>query len=89
MPTVRLLIKGKVQGVFYRASAKDVAAELGIKGWICNTRSGDVEALISGTAQQVQQFRNWCIKGPVRAVVDSVVMTEEAEIEFDNFSIRR
>ena len=41
MPTVHLLISGKVQGVFFRATAKDVADEIGITGWVKNTDEGD------------------------------------------------
>ena len=60
MPTVHLLIKGKVQGVFYRASAKNIAKENGITGWIKNTKEGDVEAMISGSQEQVDMFIKWC-----------------------------
>jgi acylphosphatase len=42
MPTVHLLVKGKVQGVFFRATAKDVADKMGVKGWVRNTEEGNV-----------------------------------------------
>ena len=59
MPTKRLLIKGKVQGVFYRATARDVAERIGITGWIKNTDEGDVEAMLTGTDDQLAEFTRW------------------------------
>lgn len=89
MYTVHLLIKGKVQGVFYRASAKKVADELGLTGWIKNTREGDVEAIACGERDSVLDFANWCKKGPARARVENVVVTERTEEKFDGFEIVR
>ena len=56
MPTVHLLIKGKVQGVFYRASAKEKAGGLKLTGWVKNTPAGDVEAVASSTEENVKEF---------------------------------
>lgn len=53
MPTFHLLIKGKVQGIFYRASAKETADKTGITGWVKNTPEGDVEAVATGTEEQL------------------------------------
>ncbi len=89
MPTVHLLIKGKVQGVFYRATTKDVADEYGITGWIRNTKEGDVEAEASGTDDQLQRFIEWCRLGPRRAVVIDVVVTEKPYKDFTEFKIIR
>ncbi len=89
MPTVHLLIKGKVQGVFYRASAKEVADGLGITGWIKNTANGDVEAMATGNAEQVRLFVAWCEQGPRKAVVEEVISTAQEEIVFDVFSVKR
>jgi acylphosphatase len=89
MPTVHLLIKGKVQGVFYRASAKEVADGLGITGWIKNTANGDVEAMASGNAEQVRQFIAWCERGPQKAIVEHVISTPQEEIAFNVFSVKR
>jgi acylphosphatase len=89
MPTKHLLIKGKVQGVFYRATAKDVADGLGITGWIRNTGEGDVEALVSGTEEQLAAFIAWCRRGPSAAVVKSVDENDEEEKLFENFFIVR
>lgn len=89
MPTKHLLIKGKVQGVFYRATAKDVAGKLGITGWIKNTEDGHVEAMVTGPELQLAQFINWCKQGPSRAVVASVGEKEVAGEIFDGFRVIR
>jgi len=89
MPTVHLLIKGKVQGVFYRATAKDVAKELGLTGWVKNTKEGHVEALASGSNEQLQQFISWCKKGPAKAIVTDVEINFTKEEAFEAFKIIR
>jgi acylphosphatase len=89
MPTVHLLITGKVQGVFYRATAKKVAGDLGVKGWIKNTKDDNVEATITGTEEQLKQFIEWCNKGPARAKVSEVTVTKVADEFFDDFEIER
>ncbi|HEY1022364.1 MAG TPA: acylphosphatase [Flavisolibacter sp.] len=89
MPTHHLLIKGKVQGVFYRASAKEVADALGIGGWIKNTPEGHVEAVVSGAVYQLEDFLTWCHKGPNKAIVTGIAVEELEEESFDNFTILR
>ena len=89
MPTFHLLIKGKVQGVFYRVSAGETAAKTGVKGWIRNSPEGDVEAVVTGTDEQLSQFISWCKKGPPRSKVTEVIATELAEVQFMEFAIRR
>lgn len=89
MYTVYLLITGKVQGVFYRASAKEVADKLGLTGWIKNSGNGDVEALVCGKKDDVLEFINWCRKGPARARVEDVVVTERPEEQYKSFEITR
>lgn len=89
MPTYHLIVKGKVQGVFYRASAREVADSMGITGWVKNTEEGYVEILASGDENQLQQFINWCRKGPSQAIVTDVQVTEKPEVSFDRFRIDR
>ncbi len=89
MPTVHLLIKGRVQGVFYRASAKENATALRLTGWINNTAEGDVEAIATGTEENIKTFIEWCKKGPAKAVVVSVAVTSMPHQFFDSFSVRR
>jgi acylphosphatase len=89
MKTIRLTIKGKVQGVFYRASAKNKADELGVTGWIRNLPDRNVEITATATEKNLQEFIDWCKQGPPRAVVDKVIV-EELEFEaFNGFRIMR
>ncbi len=89
MPTFHLLIKGKVQGVFFRVSAKQIADKTGITGWIRNTSEGDVEAVVTGREEQLKQFISWCKKGPSRAKVTDVTAAQQEEGLFIDFSVRR
>ena len=72
MKAVHLLIDGKVQGVYYRASAMDFAEQNGVCGWIRNTREGKVEAVAQGPEAAVNAFISWCEKGPSGARVSGV-----------------
>lgn len=89
MRTVHLLISGKVQGVFYRSSAQDVAAELSLTGWIRNTEEGCVEATVTGEEMAIHRFIEWCKKGPSRAVVENVAITPKPDQGFNDFKIIR
>ncbi len=89
MPVKRLIIKGKVQGVFYRARAKEAAGAAGITGWVRNTADGHVEAMVSGNEAQLDVFINWCRRGPERAMVTDVIISEEPDTRFDGFRIIR
>ena len=89
MKTIRLTIKGKVQGVFYRATAKDVADQLGIKGWVKNLPDNKVEIKATASEEILQKFMNWCNQGPPRAKVNDVIVEELSLEEFKGFSIIR
>lgn len=89
MATVHLLIKGRVQGVFFRATAKDIADKLGVKGWVKNTSDEDVEAIASGNEDAVQKFIKWCHEGPPKADVTDVIVTKKEEETFKDFSVIR
>jgi acylphosphatase len=90
MPTSHLIIKGRVQGVFYRATAKDMADELGITGWVKNTVDGDVEITATGAEERLQQFIEWCKMGPRKAIVTDVVVTKkDVEEKFKSFAVIR
>ena len=89
MINVHVLISGKVQGVWYRANTKNKAKELGIKGWVRNTKDGRVEAFFQGDGKQVDDMISWCSKGPPLATVTDIVV-EKIEIseDFKGFTIR-
>jgi acylphosphatase len=89
MKTIRLIIKGKVQGVYYRASAKNVADLLGIKGWVKNRPDNNVEITATAADDVLQKFIRWCKQGPPRAVVEEVIVEELASEEFSGFKILR
>jgi acylphosphatase len=73
MSSKRLLISGRVQGVGYRDWMVRQAAALGVDGWVRNRADGSVEALISGTADAVEELARACRRGPRFAQVDRVI----------------
>ncbi|MBW1998713.1 MAG: acylphosphatase [Deltaproteobacteria bacterium] len=85
---VRLVIEGRVQGVFFRDSTRRRALSLGIKGWVKNRPDGRVEVLAEGPEDKVRQLVAWCHKGPPAASVTRVEETPEPyRGEFDSFDI--
>ena len=89
MPTVQLRIRGKVQGVFYRATAAKEAEKLGLNGWVKNSPDGAVEATVNGSEEAVRQFVEWCRKGPEKAEVKNVVVTPKPDDGFTGFQVIR
>ena len=89
MPTIHLLIKGEVQGVFFRATAKKIADKLNLTGWIKNREDDNVEAMVTGSQQQLEEFINWCKKGPEKAAVEDVIITNQQETSFNDFEVIR
>jgi len=89
MPTYELHISGTVQGVYYRASAKTQAQQLGLTGFVENLADGQVHAIIQGTEDNCQAMIEWCKQGPPRARVSGVDVTSVAEQPFDSFQIQR
>ncbi len=88
MKTFRLLITGKVQGVWYRASTKDKALSLGLKGQVWNQKDGSVGALVQGPLDKMMELVNWCKQGPELANVENVIVSEEAfDDVFSSFEI--
>ncbi|XP_057535165.1 uncharacterized protein LOC130813355 isoform X2 [Amaranthus tricolor] len=70
--TIRCVIKGRVQGVFYRNWTIENASQLGLKGWVRNRRDGSVEALFSGKAETVDEMLQRCRRGPPDAMVTAL-----------------
>ena len=89
MKTIRLTIKGKVQGVFYRATAKDVADLLGIKGWVKNLPDNNVEITATASEDMLQKFIKWCKQGSPKARVDEVIIEDLDLEEFNGFRVIR
>lgn len=85
---VRLVIEGRVQGVFFRDSTRRKAIELGVRGWVKNRSDGTVEALAEGDEDDVASLIVWCHEGPPHARVDRVIETREKWLdEFDSFDV--
>jgi len=79
----------RVQGVFFRATARDVARRLGVKGWVRNRWDGKVELILEGNEDAVNKMVDWCHQGPPGALVTRVeVKPRSFKGEFDSFTIR-
>ena len=88
MKAKRILVRGRVQGVFYRNWAVREARSLGLSGWVRNRRTGDVEILASGPEEAIAALAEKCRAGPPAAEVGEVDV-EDAETEpLDGFSKR-
>lgn len=85
---LKMLISGKVQGVWYRASTAGVARDLGLKGFAKNLPDGSVEIVAVGEKAQLEKLRRWCELGPSNAKVDWVEeeWSEQAE-RFTDFAV--
>ncbi len=80
MIEVSLIISGRVQGVFYRESAKKEAQKQDISGWVKNKSDGTVEVLAQGEEEKINQFIEWCKIGPSLADVAEVKIADKKEI---------
>ena len=87
MKHLDITVKGKVQGVFYRASTKAVADQLGVKGYVKNEPSGDVTIAAEGDNVSLEMFLDWCHEGPQNAVVTSVESHEGELKNYRNFDL--
>ena len=89
MKRAQVIVHGRVQGVYYRASARDRARRLGLSGWARNCPDGSVEIMAEGERLQLEQLIAWCHKGPPAAVVTHVeVEWQEATGEFAGFVVK-
>ncbi len=79
-----------MQGVFFRASSKEQADKLGIIGWVKNTPNGEVHMYAEGDEVAMQEFINWCHKGPIYANVNELIAEETyMEENISGFEILR
>lgn len=82
-----IIVKGKVQGVFYRKSTKAVADQLGVRGFVKNEPNGDVFIAAEADNMTLDMFMDWCNEGPQDAEVTSVE-THEGELKnYRNFEV--
>jgi acylphosphatase len=83
----RVVVHGYVQGVFFRDTTRRLALELGVRGWVRNTREGTVEAVFEGASEDVERLVAFAHRGPHGAAVDGVEVFEEDEEGLTGFSI--
>lgn len=85
-----IIVKGRVQGVFFRYYTHKKALELGVFGSVKNLTDGSVEIKLCGDPSQVESFISWCFKGSPAAKVTEVIVKElEEELEYREFAIIR
>jgi acylphosphatase len=86
MPRVHLHISGRVQGVYYRQTTAQVAADLGLSGWVRNLPDGRVEAIAEGPTEALERLLAFCHEGPPAARVERVECQWQEETgEFARF----
>jgi acylphosphatase len=87
---LHLLVSGRVQGVWYRASTREKARDLGLRGWVRNLPDGRVEILAEGPRPALEALLGWCRRGPPLARVEGVEATwGPAEGGFEGFATLR
>lgn len=87
MKHINIKITGKVQGVFFRASTKAVANQIGIKGLVRNEKDGSVYIEAEGDPAFLEIFINWCKEGPDKAKVESVELSDGELKNYRNFEV--
>jgi acylphosphatase len=85
----RLVVTGKVQGVFFRANTERVARELGLRGWVTNADDGAVEIHAEGSRDALDRLIAWCREGPPGAKVDGVSVDEANIRGLPSFDVYR
>jgi acylphosphatase len=83
-----IVVRGRVQGVFFRAETRERARSLGVGGWVRNDPDGSVEAVFEGPSERVELLVGWCRRGPRGAEVDSVEVGWEEPEGDDVFRVR-
>lgn len=89
MLSISITVSGKVQGVYYRQSTKEMAISLGITGQVKNLKNGDVYIIATGVKEQLDKLVAWCRQGPSKANVTGLVVEELPLQQFERFSIER
>jgi acylphosphatase len=84
----RVIVHGRVQGVFFRDTARRMAQSRGLGGWVRNATEGTVEAVFEGEVEAVDSMVRWCGQGPRGAVVERVEVTDEEPEGLTEFRIR-
>ncbi len=81
-------VRGRVQGVFFRAETKRAADGFGVKGWVKNLPNGNVQAVLEGSDEAVAAMLSWCDRGaPLSRVDGKEVAWEVFTGKFDDFKV--
>jgi acylphosphatase len=88
MTRSRVIVSGRVQGVFFRDSVRRRAETAGVTGWVRNTAEGTVEAVFEGEPAAVAELVEFCRRGPSSAEVASVQVAEEEPEGLSGFQVR-
>ena len=88
MVRYRVLVSGRVQGVYFRDTCWRLAVERGVRGWVRNLAEGRVEAVFEGPPDDVQHLIDWARRGPRLAVVAGVSVQAEPPEGLSAFHIR-
>ena len=89
MKRIHVYIRGRVQGVFFRAATRTAATNLNLTGWVSNMDDGLVEAVFEGEDSDMEKMIAWCKVGPPSSIVENVTMTEEQYTgSFQDFNIK-
>jgi acylphosphatase len=84
----RIVVRGRVQGVFFRDSMRERAHAHGVAGWVCNRSDGAVEAVLEGPREAVERVLRFAETGPPRAEVIEAQISEEEPKGLRGFQIR-
>ena len=84
----RVIARGRVQGVFFRDSARERATAHGVAGWVCNRGDGAVEAVLEGPAEAVERVLRFFETGPPHASVERVEVRDESPEGLSGFAVR-
>jgi acylphosphatase len=83
-----VIVRGWVQGVFFRSEMRDRALSLGLSGWVRNNPDWTVEAVVEGEDERVDSLLSWCRRGPSGARVEAIEVAWEEPRAEQGFSIR-
>jgi acylphosphatase len=84
----RVVVSGRVQGVFFRESTRREAERRGVAGWVCNRADGAVEAVFEGEVSDVEALVEFCSSGPRGAAVEDVTIRREPPAGLSGFEVR-
>lgn len=88
MKRVHVRVRGRVQGVFFRAETRARAESLGVAGWVKNAEDGSLEAVFEGPDERVESLLDWVRRGPAGAQVEEVESADEQPVGEIGFRVR-